>query len=171
MTPKQFIDAFFESGDPVFHDVKNVLTTMDDLSDPMGTVRGSVADCGDLDALDGLAAYDPAYPDDETIVRIDDLKVYEGNNTRFRLHDGGHIQYYSDRYRGETIRIPVTLDQELSSMDDLRVSVYLRIQNAHHSTGPLSLVGSDKVRIDFRYDGGKLWFNGILSNPFDYPTF
>ena len=166
-----FIDPILEAGDPVFHDIKNVLTTMDELSDPMGTVRGSVSDCGDLDALDDLAAYDPHYPDDETIVRIDDLKVFEGETVRFRLHDRGHIQYYSDKYRGETIHIPVELDRNLESMDNLKVSIYLRVQNAHHSIGPLALVHSDKVRIDFRYYHGKLWYDGIQSDPIDYPAF
>lgn len=151
--------------------LKNLLTTKDDFSDPMGTVRGAVTDCGDLDALADLAPYDPAIPVDETIARIDDLKIYDGDAMLFRLRDQGRIQYYSDKYRGETIHVPVMLNDLVSSIASLRGSIYLRVQNGEHSTGPLGFLHTDKVRIDFKYDGNKLRFDGILSDPSDYPEF
>jgi len=147
----------------------NVLTTQENLSDPLGTPKGSVVDCGDLDVLDGLAAYDPAVPENETIVRIDDVRVYENGTQLYALRDAGRVRYDSQVYRGVPIHVPVTLSRPLDRIGDLTVRVYLRVQNGSHSVGPLGLVKTDRLYVEWHCLDGKLRWVGTVSDPSDYP--
>ena len=150
----------------------NLLVTKQELSDPMGTVKGAVVDCGDPDALEGLDEYTISSPSNQTVVRIDDLRIYDMDMLLYSMHESqGWVQYYSDQYSGNWINFPITLSQSLSTLENLTVRLYIRVENGDHNSAPLDLVGSDRLYLEWKYRDGKLQWSGYLSSPSDYPSF
>ena len=154
---------------------QNAMITYDNLSDPLGTVQGGVVDCGDPDALD-LDQPDSSTPKaDITVIRIDDVRIYEENGglpvELFSSFSEGRYQYYSDDFDGGHINIPVHLSQAVHGPDKLLVRVYMRVMNGLYDSGPLALVDTDRIYVEFRVKDGKLVFNGLMPNPDDYPDF
>ena len=69
------------------------------------------------------------------------------------------------------IRIPVYLEEALEKENGLIVRIYLRVMRGDRSGGPLALVNTDRLYLEWRLIGGKLHFYGLMPNPVDYPSF
>ena len=153
---------------------ESVLTTYQQLSDPMGTVHGGVIDCGDPDALD-LPQPSPSAPAKAvTVLRIDDVRIYDGDpveaNLVYSLHGQGWRQYYSDDYPGGELNIPIHLGHKIGA-NGWTLRVYLAVMNGDRSSGPLALVGSDHLLMEWKGEGSKMVLQGLLLDPPDYPRF
>ena len=153
---------------------ESILVTYDQLSDPMGTVRGGVVECGEPDTLD-LSLPTSSTPEEEiTVLRIDDVRIYDGDpidtNLVFSSHNESWRQYYSDEFENGHITIPVHLSHNVK-VNNMILRVYLRVMNGKRSSGPLALVGTDKLYLEWKMENGKLKFNGLMPDPIDYPSF
>ena len=147
------------------------LVTYNSLSDPMGTVRGGVVDCGKLEALDGLNPPSSEDPSDVTILRIDDVRIYEGDELLYSLHDTyGWRQYFSDEYENKTMEIPIVLPHPVDK-DKLHVAIYFFVENGNYDSGPLGGLGIDKYKLGWRLKNDKLTLEVFKPRPEDYPTF
>ncbi len=153
---------------------ESVLTTHEQLSDPLGTVHGGVIDCGDPDALDLPLPTASAPPEALTVLRIDDVRIYDGDpidaNLVFSLHGQGWRQYYSDDYEGGKLAIPVRLARKIRAQG-WTLRIYLAVMNGGRSSGPLALAGSDHLLVEWKGEGGKMVLKGLLLHPQDYPKF
>lgn len=148
------------------------MVTYQNLADPLGTVRGGVVDCGELDALDGLNPPSPDDPSDRTVLRIDDLRVYQGEELLYSLHDRlGWRQYFSDDYQEETLKLPVVLSGPVTNPEDLRVALYFTVENGDYDSAPLAGLGIDRFKLSWRLRDGKLVLEAFVPDPPDYPRF
>ena len=154
--------------------VGSILVTYDQLSDPMGTVRGGVVECGDPDTLDLPMPDSSTIKEVITVLRIDDLRIYDGDpidaNLVYSTHQEGWHQYYSDQFENGHITIPVHLSHNVN-VNNMTLRVYLRVMDGKWSSGPLALVGTDKLYLEWKMANGQLKFNGLMPNPVDYPSF
>ena len=147
---------------------ENFIASYSSVANPLGTVQGGVVDCGDLDVLSDLSQPDSL--SDTTVVRIDDIKIYDGSDVVFRLRDEGLYQLFSSDYNGTYINIPIHLRHPVSSKDDIKVALYLFVENGDMQTAPLDLYGTNRLRLEFRVKGSKLVLQGMEGNPPDYPV-
>ena len=169
----------FKEAKDFVDDLENTATMPEDfiadyknIANPMGTVQGGVVDCGSLGALKNLAApSSQTIPRDKTVIRIDDIKIFDGDNLLYSMHQKTGMQYFSDEMVSNSIAIPLELNDKVSSEKNLKVKIYLHPMNGEYDSGPLALPGSDKLCFEFIVKGGKLKLTTISANPIDYPKF
>ena len=145
------------------------LVTYEGLADPLGTVRGGVIDCGELDTLADLSPPDPDDPADLTVIRVDDLRVYDGEELLFHLRDLGPVQFFSTDYEERALRIPIQLTHPVSSAANLRIYLYVFVENGNGESAPLDLYGVNRLRFEWGVENGRLVLKGLVPDPPDYP--
>jgi len=151
--------------------VDSFMVMNENLSNPLGTVKGAVVDCGQLDVLADLETpTSDTSPSDITLIRIDDVRIYDGDQVVFSTYNNGLTQYYSSEYVDTPLNIPVTLQNPISKKHNLKIKVYLRVMNGEYDTGPIELVGS-KLSLEWSVKNNKLFLSGLIQNPYDYPSF
>lgn len=147
---------------------ENYVAEYRNLSNPMGTVKGGVVDCGNLDVLGGLQRPTDSTPQrDKTILRFDDIQIVKNGSIIYSSHKNGWKQYYTDTT--DTITVPLNI--KVDNMQNIHVKLYVAVMNGEYDSGPLALPGSDHLLLQYKISKGKLHLEKIECSPMDYPSF